>query len=551
MHLLRLPSVSEEQGQKFLAGRCQQHTPPSRDSCFPDKGGCKQLFQDQDAPPHLSQERQDRVAEFKKTVLQKKRDIEKDYTQRQQVVEEVLAVASTLPPPDQLRFLSASSAAYGEALGMHLLIKRHPLSLKDFTFIQTLGRGGFGSVYLVQRKSTKQLFALKQVPKSRVSRTSSRERQFAERDCLALCSGGSSNGSSGVVLLQQTLQDGQHLYQLMQFLEGGSLMHYMHAKQRFDEATAKLYIAQLIIAVSEIHKLHYIHRDIKPDNIAFTREGHLKLLDFGLARYAPHVFRTDASNGLPESMGSCAAASCASTTLSTDASLHHSSKQQELNSEGVFMPSLPQTLQRPTSSLLRSICGTPMYTAPEVLLGGGYDFSVDWWSVGVVLFEMLYGGIPFCPPPKFKGDVPQFVKLQVTNYAIVCPLVCDASMRYKRAADILTHPFFKGLDLKTLFTIEQPLAADTRARHIPKQDTNPDDEVDLLFARYPFDRRAEESRPVASQIMNDKRVQAALRAAFEKQPPEKSADSSHTEEAMHGQTDDPLESARDLEDMQN
>ncbi|XP_026189767.1 polyglutamine-repeat protein pqn-41-like [Cyclospora cayetanensis] len=333
------------------------------------------------------------------------------------------------------------------------------------------------------------------------------------------------------------------------------------------------------------------------------------------------------------------------------------------------------------------------------LRGGGYDFSVDWWSVGVVLFEMLYGGIPFCPPPKFKGDVPQFVKLQVTNYAIVCPipypspisallspeaislmqrLVCDASMRYKRAADILTHPFFKGLDLKTLFTIEQPLAADTRAyaashypslfgpdgelllqpqpptassnnrdsssggssgggssrdktrptqsltrsrlnqqqqqpqqqqqqkqqkqqqkqqqqqqqqqphqthagclaslraaargarqlaaadppqqqqqrccygersRHIPKQDTNPDDEVDLLFARYPFDRRAEESRPVASQIMNDKRVQAALRAAFEKQPPEKSADSSHTEEAMHGQTDDPLESARDLEDI--
>ena len=58
-----------------------------------------------------------------------------------------------------------------------------------------------------------------------------------------------------MVLLQQTLQEGQHLYQLMQFLEGGSLMHYMHAKQRFDEATAKIYIAQLILAVSQIHKV--------------------------------------------------------------------------------------------------------------------------------------------------------------------------------------------------------------------------------------------------------------------------------------------------------
>ena len=99
------------------------------------------------------------------------------------------------------------------------------------------------------------------MPKSRVSRASSRERQFAERDCLALCSSSSSSSSSGgggakgVVLLQQTLQEGQHLYQLMQFLEGGSLMHYMHAKQRFDEQTTKIYIAQLVIAVNEIHKV--------------------------------------------------------------------------------------------------------------------------------------------------------------------------------------------------------------------------------------------------------------------------------------------------------
>lgn len=87
-----------------------------------------------------------------------------------------------------------------------------------------------------------------------MSRASSRERQFAERDCLALC-GANVKGSSGVVALQQTLQEGEHLYQLMQFLSGGSLMHYMHAKQRFDEPTVKVYIAQLVLAVREVHKV--------------------------------------------------------------------------------------------------------------------------------------------------------------------------------------------------------------------------------------------------------------------------------------------------------
>ncbi|CDJ40366.1 AGC kinase, putative [Eimeria tenella] len=355
-------------------------------------------------------------------------------------------------------------------------------------------------------------------------------------------------------------------------------------------------MAQLVLAVSEIHKLHFIHRDIKPDNIAFTREGHLKLLDFGLARFAPHVFEGFADSGLAEGLGSCAAPSCASTTLSTDASVQLSEKQHDHNSESGTSPAVPQTLQRPTSSLLRSICGTPMYTAPEVLL------------------------IPY-PSPISSILSPEAISLMQK-------LVCDASVRYKRAADILAHPFFKDVNLETIFEQQQPLAADTRAyaashypslfgpdgelllqqqqqqqggsggsstsssplreapqhtqaahrdkknqlqqqqqqqkqqqqthagclaslraaargarlaaaeqqqqqqqqqqqhhhhqrchnsKHIPKQELSQDEEVDLLFARYPFDLRAEASRPKTEQIINDKRVQAVLHAAMQQQ----------------------------------
>ncbi|KYF38402.1 AGC kinase [Toxoplasma gondii ARI] len=474
------------------------------------------------------------------------------------------------------------------------------------TMNQTLGHGGFGAVYLVKRKADGRHFALKQVPKRKVLKVSSRERQFAERNFLSSCN------CPCIVQLHATFQDELFLYQVVEFLQGGSMMHYMHAKQKFPEDVVKLCIAELVLAVKDVHDKNYIHRDIKPDNIVFTRDGHLKLLDFGLAKFAPHVFHFASYGNSPSrsrccsstSAGGAAHAGMSTTTASTMASPHpleptcgsnplspvkvfgrhlprnssspygfgegcckclHMQHEEELSGDG--------NLNRPSDTLLRSICGTPMYTAPEVLRGEGYDHSVDWWSVGVVMFEMLYGGIPFCPPPKYRGDVAAFVKVQVTNHALVCPipypspissvlspesismmqsLVCEPENRFKSAAKIMQHPWFDGIDWETIHRQKSPLCEDTELyaqRHFPlidvssdssdaEQDANtqfgndakdstvlkPGDggankkgpsgtsyrskpgssaaaEPDLLFSRYEFNRRAVETLPTFSRVL--------------------------------------------------
>ncbi|PHJ25920.1 agc kinase [Cystoisospora suis] len=474
-------------------------------------------------PGVLRDDQSEKVREFKKAVRHFKHQLECSYAAQTQTLQQMKTATEALPEEIRGPTLQQYIQEYAEALGEHLRVKRTPPGLEQYESIQTLGHGGFGAVYLVRRKSDGQYFALKQVPKRKVLKASSRERQFAERNFLSACK------CPSIVQLHVTFQDELFLYQVVEFLQGGSLMHYMHAKQKFPEEVVKFCIAELVLAVKEVHEKNYIHRDIKPDNIVFTRDGHLKLLDFGLAKFAPHVFHFASYSRLGPTH--CCArttaegeahAGIATTTASTAASPHpiepgcgsdhrlssekfipgchaphFSSPLEEGCCECVHMqdgedPSGEGQLNRPSDTLLRSICGTPMYTAPEVLRGEGYDHSVDWWSVGVVMFEMLYGGIPFCPPPKYRGDVATFVKVQVTNHTLVCPipypspissvlspesinfmqgLVCEPEQRFKSAAKIMQHPWFAGVQWDTVHNLKSPLCADTEfyaQRHFPR-----------------------------------------------------------------------------------
>lgn len=169
----------------------------------------------------------------------------------------------------------------------------------------------------------------------------------AERDVLSMAN------CPWVVELKYSFQDEKHLYLVMEFLSGGDFMTLLIKKDIIPERDAKFYLAEIVLAIESLHKMNYIHRDLKPDNILIDDNGHLKLSDFGLCKH----------------MG------------------------QHYEMAVPYNPAAkPEASRR---QLAYSTVGTPDYIAPEVFSQKGYNELVDWWSVGVILFEMVIGFPPF------------------------------------------------------------------------------------------------------------------------------------------------------------
>lgn len=191
----------------------------------------------------------------------------------------------------------------------------------------------------------------------------------AERDILA-----TATHNPWIVELRCSFQDEEHLYLVMEFLSGGDLMTLLMDEDVFSEQLAQFFIAETVLAVDSVHKLNYIHRDLKPDNLLIGATGHLKLSDFGLCKHAeikparkvdPDKLREIDPQALPRNEGLSRA---------------QASKRYEY---------------KRIRKLAYSTVGTPDYIAPEVFGREGYTESVDWWSVGALLFEMLVGYPPF------------------------------------------------------------------------------------------------------------------------------------------------------------
>jgi protein kinase A len=136
-----------------------------------------------------------------------------------------------------------------------------------------------------------------------------------------------------LITLWGTFQDSKNLYMVMDFVEGGELFSLLRKSQRFPNPVAKFYAAEVTLALEYLHAQHIIYRDLKPENLLLDRHGHLKITDFGFAKDVPDITWT--------------------------------------------------------------LCGTPDYLAPEVVSSKGYNKSVDWWSLGILIFEMLCGFTPF------------------------------------------------------------------------------------------------------------------------------------------------------------
>lgn len=316
----------------------------------------------------------------------------------------------------------------------YIRLKRAKMDKSMFVKIKPIGVGAFGEVTLVKKIDTNHLYAMKTLRKADVLKRNQVAHVKAERDILA------EADNEWVVKLYYSFQDSDILYFVMDYIPGGDLMSLLIKFGVFEEHLARFYIAELTCAVESVHKMGFIHRDIKPDNILIDKDGHIKLTDFGL----------------------CTGFRWTHNSKYYQPNDHNRQDSMEpiddWNEECRCKPLERRRRMEHQRCLAHSLVGTPNYIAPEVLQRTGYTQLCDWWSVGVILYEMLVGSPPFLAntpaETQFKVinwettlRVPKEANLSSESMDLILKLCCSADERLgKNANEVKSHPFFKDID---------------------------------------------------------------------------------------------------------
>ncbi|XP_053432284.1 microtubule-associated serine/threonine-protein kinase 2 isoform X3 [Nycticebus coucang] len=295
-----------------------------------------------------------------------------------------------------------------EGRGASLPSKKTP-SEEDFETIKLISNGAYGAVFLVRHKSTRQRFAMKKINKQNLILRNQIQQAFVERDILTFAE------NPFVVSMFCSFETKRHLCMVMEYVEGGDCATLLKNIGALPVDMVRLYFAETVLALEYLHNYGIVHRDLKPDNLLITSMGHIKLTDFGLSKIGLMSLTTNLYEG------------------------HIEKDAREF--------------------LDKQVCGTPEYIAPEVILRQGYGKPVDWWAMGIILYEFLVGCVPFF------GDTPEELFGQVISDEIVWPEGDDAlppeaqdltskllhqnpleRLGTGSACEVKQHPFFTGLD---------------------------------------------------------------------------------------------------------
>ncbi|XP_061045299.1 microtubule-associated serine/threonine-protein kinase 4 isoform X2 [Eubalaena glacialis] len=293
-----------------------------------------------------------------------------------------------------------------------LKLRRKPRE-SDFETIKLISNGAYGAVYFVRHKESRQRFAMKKINKQNLILRNQIHQAFVERDILTFAE------NPFVVSMYCSFETRRHLCMVMEYVEGGDCATLMKNMGPLPVDMARMYFAETVLALEYLHNYGIVHRDLKPDNLLVTSMGHIKLTDFGLSKVGLMSMTTNLYEG------------------------HIEKDAREF--------------------LDKQVCGTPEYIAPEVILRQGYGKPVDWWAMGIILYEFLVGCVPFF------GDTPEELFGQVISDEINWPEKDEAPP--PDAQDLITlllrqnplerlgtggayevkqHRFFRSLDWNSL-----------------------------------------------------------------------------------------------------
>ena len=383
------------------------------------------------------------------------------YVHNRQTRETAFHESLPAPPQTSVEEYEAAKQKYLGRERANLRKRRTRLRHGDFQILTQVGQGGYGQVYLASKRDTREVCALKVMSKKLLFKLDEIRHILTERDILT------ASKSEWLVKLLYAFQDEKSIYLAMEYVPGGDFRTLLNNTGVLHNRHSRFYIAEMFCCVDSLHQLGYIHRDLKPENFLIDSTGHVKLTDFGLAAGMLSPQKFESMRVKLEEVGQMANAFRGNKPMEDRSMTERRDGYRSLREREV--------------NYAKSIVGSPDYMAPEVLKGDEYDFTVDYWSLGCMLFEALSGYPPFAgstvdetwqnlrhwdkvlQKPKF--DDPNYF-LSPRTWDLITRCVTSKKYRFRSINDIYKHVYFAEVEWSKL--------REQRAPFVPELDSETD-----------------------------------------------------------------------------